>query len=139
MITHTRSAEFERACATSEINLAERLFDIVGPDIGAGIDERDLGVYIWNVVNDLGREWFQIDIPLADCDAANFPAFFVFFYVYYFRYVKNSNVKPDINDFNDLLNCLQLHIARGIIVKQHSLISCGSMPKGVSLQQRLKL
>ena len=106
MITNTRSVEFERACSTSEMNLDQRFFDRVGPDIGAKLDERDLGIHIWNVVNDLGQEWFQIDIPIADCDAVNFPAFFVFFYVYYFRYVKNSNVKPDINDFIDLENCL---------------------------------
>jgi hypothetical protein len=85
--------------------VAKQLFAIVGPDIGACIDERDLGVHIWKVVSELGREWFHIDIPAADCNALNFPAFFAFFYAYYFRYVKNSQVKPDTNDFIDLANC----------------------------------
>ncbi len=105
MITHTRSAEFEQACAISEMDVAQRLFAIVGPDIGASLDERDLSVHIFQVVSNLGREWFQIDIQPADCNAVNFPAFYVFFYAYYFRYVKSSNVKPDINDFIDLQNC----------------------------------
>jgi len=105
MITRTRSAEFERACAASELDVAEQFFAKVGPDIGANLDERDLGVYIWNIVNDFGHEWFQINIPPADCDAANFPSFYVLFYAYYFRYVKSSNVKPDLNDFIDLANC----------------------------------
>jgi hypothetical protein len=105
MITHTRSAEFEQACTTSEMEVSRRFFARVGPDIGACIDERDLGVHIWKVVSELGREWFQIDIPPADCNAANFPAFFAFFYAYYFRYVKSSKVKPDVNDFIDLANC----------------------------------
>ncbi len=106
MITHTHSAEFEQACAASEMDVAQQFFARVRPDIGASRDERDLGVHIWKSVNDFGREWFQINIPLADCNAVNFPAFYVFFYAYYFRYVKNSNVKLDINDFIDLLNCL---------------------------------
>jgi hypothetical protein len=105
MITRTRNAEFEQACTTSEMDVARSFFAKVGPDIGAGLDERDLGVYIWKVVNDLGHEWFQINIPPADCDAANFPSLYVFFYAYYFRYVKSSNVKPDLNDFIDLANC----------------------------------
>jgi hypothetical protein len=106
MITNTRKAEFERACAISERDVAKRYFAMVGPDIGAGLDERDLGVYIWKVVRDFGREWFDIDIPPEDCNTVNFPAFYVFFYAYYFRYIKNSNVKPDINDLIDLANCL---------------------------------
>lgn len=106
MITDTRSAEFEQACATSEMDVAQRFLVQVGPDIGASLDERDLGMYIWKVVNDFGREWFRTGIPPADCNAVNFPAFYVFFYAYYFRYVKSSNVKPDVNDFIDLVNCL---------------------------------
>ena len=105
MITNTHSAEFKQACVISERDVAQRYFTRVGPDIGAGLDERDLGMHIWKVVSDFGREWFKIDIPLADCNAVNFPAFYVFFYAYYFRYVKSSNVKPDINDFIDLANC----------------------------------
>jgi len=46
--------------------VAQRFFAGVGPDIGASLDERDLGAHIWKVVRDLGREWFQIDIPPAD-------------------------------------------------------------------------
>lgn len=106
MITHTRSVEFEQACVTSEMDVTQRFFARVGPDTGASLDERDLGVHIWKVISNLGREWFQIDIPPADCNAVNFPAFYAFFYAYYFRYVKNSSVKPDINDFIDLANCL---------------------------------
>jgi hypothetical protein len=56
MITNTRSVEFERACSTSEMNLDQQFFDRVVPDMGAKIDERDLGVRIWNVVNDLSQE-----------------------------------------------------------------------------------
>lgn len=105
MITHTRSVEFEQACTTSEMDVARQFLARVEPDIGASLDERDLGIYIWKAVRDLGREWFQIDIPPADCNAANLPALYVFFYAYYFRYVKSGNIKPDINDFIDLANC----------------------------------
>jgi hypothetical protein len=105
MITNTHSAEFEQTCVTSERDISRRYFAKVGPDIGADLDERDLGVHIWKVVSDFGHEWFKISIPPADCNAVNFPALYVFFYAYYFRYVKSSNVKPDTNDFIDLANC----------------------------------
>ena len=105
MITDTHSAEFKRVCAVSESRVAEEYFAKITPDIGASLDERDLCVYIWKVVNAFSREWFKISIPHADFSPANFPSFYVFFYAYYFRYVKNSTVKPDLNDFIDLLNC----------------------------------
>jgi hypothetical protein len=106
MIIHTRQAEFEQVCAKSEADVSKRFFARAGPDIGASLDERDLGVHICQVVRKLGQEWFQIDIPAADCNAVNFPSFYVFYYVYYFRYVKNSNVRRDTNDFVDLANCM---------------------------------
>lgn len=105
MITDTHRTEFEQVCIGSEVDVTQRYFTRVSPDIGAGLDERDLGVHIWNVVSSFGREWFKIDIPPADCNAINFPSFYVFFYAYYFRYVKNNNVKQDTNDFIDLVNC----------------------------------
>jgi hypothetical protein len=105
MITNSRKSEFERACEISEREVVNEYFSRVGPDIGADLDERDLGVYISKVVNDLSREWFNISIPPADCNAINFPAFYVFFYAYYFRYIKSNNVKLDINDIVDLANC----------------------------------
>jgi hypothetical protein len=106
MVTDARREEFEQACFVSERNVAQQFFDKIYPDIGANLDERDLCIYIYNVVNDYGREWFDIDIPPADSHPANFPSFYVFFYAYYFRYVKNKDVRPELNDFIDLANCL---------------------------------
>lgn len=106
MVTDTRQDEFEQACAVSEADVAERYFGQVGPDIGADLDERDLCVHICDVVQKHAQEWFHIDILPADCNAANFPSFYVLYYAYYFRYVKNSNVRHDTNDFIDLVNCL---------------------------------
>jgi hypothetical protein len=105
MITNTRKVEFDEACATSDKEVANEFFSRVGPDVGASLDERDLGVHIWKTVNDLGREWFDIHIPSADCHAGNFPSVYVYFYAYYFRYVKRRGVRPDLNDFLDLANC----------------------------------
>jgi hypothetical protein len=105
MITSTHSAEFEQICSASEREVAQQFFTRVGPDIGADLDERDLSMHIWKVVNKFGHEWFKVNIPPADCNAANFPSLYVFFYTYYFRYVRSGNVKPDLNDFIDLANC----------------------------------
>jgi hypothetical protein len=104
--TAMHSSAFEQACSASESAVATQFLNKVAPDIGASLDERDLCVIIWMRVNDFGNKEFHINIPPADCDALSFPSFYVFFYAYYFRYLKNSNVKPDLNDFIDLTNCL---------------------------------
>lgn len=106
MITCNRRNEFEQICTISEFDIVHKFHSKVEPDIGADLDERDLCVHIFKRINHYGKEWFKIDIPPVDCHAVNFPSFYVFFYTYYFRYIKNSNIKPNKNDFIDMLNCL---------------------------------
>jgi hypothetical protein len=65
--------EFEEACLEAETDVRNRFFDAIELDIGSNLDERDLCIYIFSVVNKLGQEWFQIDIRAEDCTPANFP------------------------------------------------------------------
>lgn len=99
------SAEFYEVSDRSEEEVSREFFIKIADDIGANLDERDLCVVIWHRVNEYGKEWFNIDIPPADVNPCNFPAFYVFFYTYYFRFVKNR-VRPELNDFMDIANCL---------------------------------
>jgi hypothetical protein len=78
----------------------------VAPDVGAGLDERELLPLIWSRINSLALEWLKLEIPTADARPDQFPAFFTFYYSYYFRYVKTRSVKVAVNDFNDLTNTL---------------------------------
>ncbi len=97
---------FNRVCAESERSI-HNLFQMkVVPDVGANLDERDLCVYIWSVVNKNAQEWFNIEIPTADFRYSNFPSHYVHFYSYFFRYIKQPNIKVEINDFFDLAHCI---------------------------------
>jgi len=106
MITYNRKKEFEQVCAETEFNIAQQFHTKVEPDIGADLDERKLCAHIVRQIKHYSNGWFQIDIKHEDCHATNFPSFYVFFYTYYFRYIKNRNIKPNKNDFIDMLNCL---------------------------------
>jgi len=101
----TDREEFHEVCAEAEEQVRLNFFSAIEGDIGASLDERDLCVYIWSRVNECAQEWFDIRIPPADVNARDFPAFYVFFYAYYFRFVKNK-VTAQLNDFIDLANCL---------------------------------
>jgi hypothetical protein len=105
-LTGKYKEKFEEVCTTSERELARLYPEAVQPDIGGNADERDLCVYIWSRVNSLSQERFKIDIPVADCHSGNFPSFYVHFYTYYFRYIKNSTAKPKLNDFTDMAHCM---------------------------------
>ncbi len=102
-----KEENFENACVDAEKDVESRFFESIKLDIGSNLDERDLGIYIFSVVNKLSQEWLQIDIRTEDCTPANFPSFYTYYYAYYFRYIKNK-VKPEINDFLDLANCMVL-------------------------------
>lgn len=106
MIVNSRKSEFDKACAIFEKDVSGKFYDLVGPDIGADFDERDLCIYIWYIVNKYSQKWFNLEIPQADFHPTNFPSFYTFFYAYYFRYVKNRDVKIELNDAIDLENCL---------------------------------
>ncbi len=106
MILKSRKSEFDNACKFFKKEMSGKFYSLVGPDIGADIDEKDLCVYIWSVVNKYSQEWFNLGIPQADFCPANFPSFYSFFYAYYFRYVKNRDAKLELNDAIDLENCL---------------------------------
>jgi hypothetical protein len=86
--------EFETVCKEAESNVNKLFLSKISPDIGASMDERDLGTVIWHKVNQYGNEWFKINIPPADCNSVNFPSFYVSFYTYYYRYIKNSTHVP---------------------------------------------
>ena len=100
------SCKFEKACKQSEELVSEKFIDLIKSDIGADIDERDLCIIIWQKIVKLGKQWFGIEIPPFDSNAMNFPAFYVFYYVYFFKFIKNAFSKPVNNDFIDLANCL---------------------------------
>jgi hypothetical protein len=106
MVLNSRKSEFEEACGIFNEEVSRKFFNSVLPDIGANFDERDLCVHIWKVINEYSQMWFELDIPIANSCSNNFPSFYAFFYSYYFRYVKNRDVKPELNDFIDLENCL---------------------------------
>ena len=78
----------------------------VAQDIGAGLDERELLTLIWSRINELAKEWLNLEIPTADARPDGFPAFFTFYYSYFFRYIKDHDVKASPNDFNDITNTL---------------------------------
>ena len=100
------NTEFENACATAEKEVSDLFLEQIEPDVGADLDERDLCVVIWDRVNKYSKEFFRIGIPPADCHAHNFPAFFVHYYTYYYRYIKNATAVPELNDFIDLANSI---------------------------------
>lgn len=106
MVLNTRNDEFEGAINIFEENVLDIFFDRVTPDIGASLDERDLCVHIFKVINEYSQTWFNISIPHADISSLNFPSFYTFFYAYYFRIVKNRDIKLESNDFIDLENCM---------------------------------
>jgi hypothetical protein len=99
--------DFEEACVEAEADVQNRFFGAIELDVGSNLDERDLCIFVFSVVNKYGQEWFQINIQPEDCTPTNFPSFYSFYYAYYFRYAKNQ-VRPETNDFIDLANCLAL-------------------------------
>jgi len=101
-----RNEGFLTACRAAENKVRSRFFSQIEDDIGSNLDERELCVHIWWHVREHGKEWFDIEIPPADATPRNFPSFYAFYYTYYFRYMKTSQVKPELGDFLDLLNCM---------------------------------
>lgn len=101
----TDDARFNQSFLNSEKQVEQGFFEKVEQDVGANLDERKLLYVIWLRVNELGKQWFNIDIPPADLKSQNFPAWFVYHYAQYYRYVKNGNVTPEANDFNDFIHC----------------------------------
>lgn len=97
---------FDEVCTDSERSISNIFHLKVAPDVGANLDERDLCVYIWSVVTQNAQEWFDIEIPMADYWYSNFPSHYIHFYSYFFRYIKQPNIKVEINDFFDLAHCI---------------------------------
>lgn len=67
-----------------------------------GVHEHKLVSMMWGTVNELAREQYRVDIPVADCRPENFPAVFVFYYTYYHRFLAQRRVVPEPGDFIDL-------------------------------------
>ena len=97
---------FLDAVRTSRAAVESEYVKRVAPDIGAGLDERELLALIWSRINEVAKEWLNLEIPTADARPDRFPAFFTFYYSYYFRYMKTHTVKISLNDFNDITNTL---------------------------------
>jgi hypothetical protein len=100
------SDEFEEVSSSSEEQIRKWFFQQIEGDIGASLDERDLCIVIWHRINEYSQEFYNLEIPIANGHALNFPAFFVFYYTYFFRYIKNESAVPEINDFIDLTNAI---------------------------------
>ena len=101
------SSEKIHEAATADRRVREEGFEVkVSPDVGAKIDERDLGAFIWDRVNTYAKKWFKISIPPEECSSAHFPAFFTFYYTYYYRYIMSDSVRPNANDLVDLMHVL---------------------------------
>lgn len=105
-LTGKNKKAFNKVCDKSEKSIRKIFQMKVAPDVGANIDERDLCVYIWNVVNKNSKEWFNIEIPIADFRYSNFPSHYIHFYSYFFRYIKQPNITLEFNDFFDLAHCI---------------------------------
>ena len=97
---------FLDAVAASRAGVESEYVKRVTPDLGAGLDERELLAVIWSRINSLGMEWLNLEIPTADARPDRFPTFFTFYYAYFFRYMKTHTVKVHLNDFNDITNTL---------------------------------
>ncbi len=115
MLTHGRFLETVKTSRASlEIEYAPR----VKPDVGAGLNERQLLALIWSRINSMAQETYKIELPTADARPDRFPAFFTFHYAYYFRYVKSHGVKVQTNDFNDLSNTLAAPYCRDFFTEK---------------------
>ena len=73
-------ADFEEACMEAEADIQNRFFEAIEFDIGSNLDERDLCIFIFSIVNKYGQEWFEINIRAEDCTPTNFPSFYSFYY-----------------------------------------------------------
>ena len=104
----TLSSEIIYKNACESVKSERELYFIkkVIPDIGTNLDERKLITIIFSRLNEYSKNNFGLEIPHADCTSKNFPSFYVFFYTYYFRYIKQKSTIPEINDCLDLSNVM---------------------------------
>ena len=100
------NSDFNSVCKSADDNVQKEFLNRINPDIGASLDETALITIIFSRILQYAKNNFKIEIPHADCTYNNFPSFFVFYYAYYFRYIRNKKASPEINDFIDLSNTL---------------------------------
>jgi len=98
--------KFIEVCGKVESERNQFFLKKIQPDIGTDLDERKLLPIIYSRLNEYSKETFKIEIPHADCTSRNFPSFYVFYFTYFFRYINQKYVSPELNDFIDLSNSL---------------------------------
>ena len=75
----------------------------VTQDINTDFSLYDLGTQIQFKINEYCENWFNTSIKNVDIRADLFPAFFTYYYVYFYRYIKGGS-RPELNDAMDLTN-----------------------------------
>ncbi len=98
--------DFRMACDKFDEEIQENYVEKVSREIGKNIDERDLNIIlIQTIISRYSQKWFGKTVPI-DIHPSSFKSFFVFGYTYYYRYIKNSEVRIEPNDAIDLLNTI---------------------------------
>ncbi len=98
--------DFRQACNKFDEEIQKYYVEKVSKEIGQNIDERDLNIILIQIIiNRYSQKWFGKTIPI-DINPSSFKSFFIFGYTYYYRYIKNNEVKIETNDAIDLLNTI---------------------------------
>lgn len=96
--------DFRQACDKFDEEIQEYFVEKISKGIGKNINERDLNiVLIHTIINQYSQKWFGKSIPI-DIHPSSFKSFFIFAYTYYYRYLKNNDVRIETNDAIDFLN-----------------------------------
>jgi hypothetical protein len=107
-------ASFERA----ERVAGQDFIAQVERDRKAGVNERKLTLMVGDKVNQIAKESYDIEVPVADVRPENFPALFTYYYAYYFRFLVHRHVRPHRNDFNDLAHASAAAYCRNFFAEQ---------------------
>ena len=100
------NAELEKAISVSDEFLNEEYFNVISSDIGAPLDERDIRVHIFSIIQKFIKESYNEDLQPKFCTYSNFPSYYSHLYTYYCHYVKQPNIKAEVNDFIDIGNAI---------------------------------
>lgn len=104
----SQNKRFSQVSSTMELELHKGFLSGLAPDVGSKMDERDLCMVIWSKIANHAKQYAKVEIPWVDVTPAAFPSFYVYFYTYYFKFMRSDCVAPELNDALDLTNSLPL-------------------------------
>jgi len=104
----SQNRRFSQVSNTMELELDRGFLSGLAPDVGSRMDERDLCMVIWSKIANHAKQYAKVEIPWVDVTPAAFPSFYVYFYTYYFKFMRSNCVAPELNDALDLTNSLPL-------------------------------